>query len=103
MRLQSDPTIIYGMAIESGEIPKNISRNDILNPTAYNTYTVKALPVGPISNPGREALFAAVNPVDTAYLYFVSRNDGTHVFAATLAEHERNVRQWQVNYFRHTH
>ena len=66
----------------------------------YNTYRYPGLPPGPIASPGRASLEAALRPADVPYLYFVSRNDGTHAFAATLAEHERNVEKWQVRYFR---
>jgi len=97
MRLQSDPTILYGMAAEVGEMPNNISRADILRPSAYNTYTVKALPAGPISNPGKAALWAAVNPNDSNYFYFVSRNDGTHVFSESLDAHNKAVKKFQVD------
>ncbi|NQZ00846.1 MAG: endolytic transglycosylase MltG [Bdellovibrionales bacterium] len=96
MRLQSDPTIIYGIAAETGKIIKNIRKKDIKGKTPYNTYTIKALPVGPISNPGREALKAVLNPDGSPYLYFVSRNDGTHVFSKTLQEHNAAVREFQL-------
>jgi UPF0755 protein len=66
----------------------------------YNTYRNPGLPPGPIASPGRAALDAALHPADVPYLYFVSRNDGTHVFASTLAEHNKNVARWQVEYFR---
>lgn len=81
MRLQSDPTIIYGiMDLNGGEPVNNIRKSDILNKTRYNTYKVKALPYGPIANPGKESLRAALNPAKSEYLYFVSQNNGTHVF-----------------------
>ncbi len=97
MRLQSDPTILYGILVETSALKANITKSDILRPTPYNTYTVAALPVGPISNPGRDALWAAVNPVDSEYLYFVSRNDGTHVFSVSYKDHENAVRKFQLD------
>jgi UPF0755 protein len=95
MRLQSDPTIIYGIARESGRIPKDIKKADILRPTPFNTYTVPALPYGPIANPGRESMLAVVRPAKSEFLFFVSRNDGTHVFSKTYKEHNAAVQTWQ--------
>lgn len=97
MRLQTDPTIIYGMALESGVIPLNIRKADILRPTLYNTYTIASLPPGPIANPGREALLATIKPATSEYLYFVSRNDGTHIFSKTYEDHNKAVREFQLN------
>lgn len=97
MRLQTDPTIIYGIADETGVVPSNISRADITRPTKYNTYVISGLPPGPIANPGRLALLAAVAPASSSYLYFVSQNNGTHVFSATYEEHERAVHRFQVD------
>lgn len=97
MKLQSDPTIIYGIWIESGEMKTNITKADILRPTAYNTYTVARLPVGPIANPGKDALAAALRPSQTEYLFFVSRNDGTHVFTKNYQDHLKAVRSFQLN------
>ncbi|MCX7978236.1 MAG: endolytic transglycosylase MltG [Bdellovibrionaceae bacterium] len=97
MRLQTDPTIIYGIAIESGVVPINITKADILRPTAYNTYTIYGLPPGPIANPGRAALEAALLPTDEPYLYFVSRNDGTHIFSEDYQSHQRAVEEFQKN------
>ncbi len=97
MRLQSDPTIIYGVWVQTGEYLKNIRKSHIKGPTPYNTYTVKALPHGPIANPGIEALRAVVQPDTTEFLYFVSRNDGTHVFSKTYEEHNKAVRDYQLN------
>lgn len=97
MRLQSDPTILYGILDQTGVMPKNIRKKDIRTHTKYNTYTVQELPHGPIANPGQKALEAAVNPESTDYLYFVSRNNGTHVFSKTLREHNKSVKKWQLN------
>ena len=98
MRLQSDPTIIYGMIIESrGVIPANITRSDITHPTPFNTYTVADLPMGAISNPGKDALRAALNPIDSSYLFFVSRNNGTHVFSESLENHNKAVTKFQLD------
>jgi UPF0755 protein len=97
MKLQSDPTIIYGIWIESGTYKKNITKDDILRPTRYNTYTVPRLPFGPIANPGREALAAVMKPADGDYFYFVSRNDGTHVFTKTYQDHLKAVANFQLN------
>jgi UPF0755 protein len=91
MPLQADPTVIYGISGFGG----NLTRRDLQTPTAYNTYTFPGLPPGPIANPGREALLAVLHPADTDFLYFVSRNDGSHEFSATLAEHNRAVRKYQ--------
>jgi len=91
MRLQSDPTVIYGLADFNG----NITRRDLQRETPYNTYVISALPAGPICNPGRAALEAVVHPADSKALYFVSRNDGTHVFSTNLRDHNRSVQQYQ--------
>ncbi len=91
MRLQSDPTVIYGMEDFSGDI----TRKDLQTPTKYNTYTLAGLPAGPISNPGREALRAALQPASTDYLFFVGKNDGTHQFSRTLDEHNQAVQKYQ--------
>ena len=100
MRLQSDPTIIYGLTGGKGSLGRPIQKNEIEQPTPYNTYVIDGLPPGPIANPGLASLKAAVAPADADYLYFVSRNDGSHVFARTLQEHNENVRRFQVEYFR---
>ena len=97
MRLQSDPTIIYGMWEKSGKPVKNIRRRDIKAATAYNTYTVKALPKGPIANPGRAAMAATINPDVSDYLYFVSKNDGTHVFTTKYEDHLKAVKKFQLD------
>lgn len=97
MKLQTDPTIIYGIADQTGVMPNNIRKDDILRPTRYNTYVIAALPPGPISNPGRESLMATLKPASSQYLYFVSRNDGTTVFSADLGNHNKAVQNFQVN------
>ena len=100
MPLQCDPTVIYAM-MRAGKWRGNLTRADLQFDSPYNTYRYPGLPPGPIASPGKASLEAAVRPADVPYLYFVSRNDGTHVFASTLAEHNQNVAKWQVQYFRH--
>jgi UPF0755 protein len=95
MRLQSDPTIIYGIVGGKGKLDRPLTAADITTPTPYNTYTMNGLPPGPIANPGRAALEAVVNPPETPYLYFVADGTGGHAFAATLEEHNRNVAKWR--------
>jgi UPF0755 protein len=97
MKLQSDPTIIYGIWVDTGAYKNNITKDDILKPTRYNTYTVAKLPFGPISNPGRESLQAVLKPAKSEYLYFVSHNDGTHAFSKTYEEHNKAVKNFQLN------
>jgi len=94
MALQCDPTVIYAMML-AGIWNGNIRRQDLQIDSPYNTYRYPGLPPGPIASAGRASLVAALTPADVPYLYFVSRNDGTHVFASTLAEHNRNVARWQ--------
>ncbi|NJO54032.1 MAG: endolytic transglycosylase MltG [Bacteroidales bacterium] len=95
MKLQSDPTIIYGLVGGKGALGRPILRADIDRPTAYNTYVIDALPPGPIANPGRASLEAAANPADTKDLFFVADGTGGHAFAETLEEHNRNVARWR--------
>jgi UPF0755 protein len=92
MRLESDPTVIYGMKDFDG----NLTRKDLEEPTPYNTYQIKGLPPGPIGNPGRAAFAAVLYPSEEAYLYFVSKNDGSHHFSRTLTEHNQMVRRYQL-------
>ena len=99
MALQADPTVVYAMQ-KAGRYKGNISRADLALDSPYNTYRYPGLPPGPIAAPGAASLEAALTPADVSYLYFVSRNDGSHVFADTLAEHNRNVREFQILYFR---
>jgi UPF0755 protein len=94
MLLQCDPTVIYAMML-AGNYDGHISRADLQFDSAYNTYVTAGLPPGPICNPGREALDAALHPQQTDMLYFVSKNDGSHHFSATLQEHNRAVQQYQ--------
>ena len=91
MRLQSDPTIIYGLVGGKGTLGRPILKSEIEQPTPYNTYVIDGLPPGPIANPGRAALEAAANPARTKELYFVADGAGGHLFAETLDQHQRNV------------
>lgn len=99
MGLQCDPTVIYALQ-RAGRFDGNLRRDDLAFDSPYNTYKYAGLPPGPIAAPGKEALDAAARPADVDYLYFVSRNDGTHAFASSLDEHNRNVQKFQVQYFR---
>ena len=99
MPLQCDPTVIYAMQL-AGTYDGNLRRDDLSFDSPYNTYRYRGLPPGPIAAPGRGSIEAAIRPADADYLYFVSRNDGSHEFARTLAEHNRNVQKYQVQYFR---
>ena len=99
MALYADPTVIYGLKL-LGRWDGNLRRDDLQVDSPYNTYRNAGLPPGPIASPGLASLKAAATPADVSYLYFVSRNDGTHVFADSLAEHNRNVYRWQKLYWR---
>jgi UPF0755 protein len=94
MRLQSDPTTIYGIW---ERYKGNIHRSDLLDKNPFNTYSVAGLPVGPISNPGLEAIKAALYPVESSFLFFVSHNDGTHEFTKSLADHQKAVLKFQID------
>jgi UPF0755 protein len=91
MRLQSDPTIIYGLVGGKGSLGRPLMRSEVEQPTPYNTYVVDGLPPGPIANPGRASLEAAANPARTRELYFVADGTGGHTFAETLEQHQKNV------------
>jgi len=93
MRLESDPTVIYGLDGFDG----NIRREDLNRLTPYNTYRIQGLPAGPIANPGKASLEAVLYPSNESYLYFVSRNDGSHHFSRTFSEHNRMVRKYQLS------
>lgn len=95
MRLQSDPTIVYGLVQGRGTLGRGILRSEVDKWTPYNTYQIDGLPPGPIANPGRAALEAVANPSRTPDLYFVADGTGGHVFASSLDEHQRNVARWR--------
>ncbi len=99
MPLQTDPTVLYAMMMIRGKFVKNITKQDLITPHPYNTYTVHGLPPGPIASPGTAALQAVTHPATCSDLYFVSRNDGTHVFCPTLVCHNAAVKKWQVDYW----
>ena len=95
MRLQSDPTVAYGLTNGAQPLDRPLSRKDLTSKTAYNTYVIKRLPPGPIANPGRAAIAAVMRPLATKDLYFVADGSGGHAFAETFAEHRKNVRRWR--------
>lgn len=95
MRLQTDPTVIYGLTQGAGALGRELTTADLEADHAWNTYRVTGLPPSPIANPGRAALEAALKPASTDYLYFVADGSGGHAFAATLEEHNRNVARWR--------
>jgi UPF0755 protein len=95
MKLQSDPTIVYGIVGGKGTLGRGITRAEIDKPTPYNTYAIEGLPPGPIANPGRAALEASANPQKTRELFFVADGSGGHAFAETLDQHNRNVARWR--------
>lgn len=97
MKLQTDPTVVYGILDSGRKYDGNIHRSDLEAPTRYNTYTNYGFPFGPISNPGKASLYAALHPAQTDYLYFVSRNDGTHVFSKDLSGHQAAVGKFQLD------
>jgi UPF0755 protein len=92
MRLETDPTVIYAIKDFDG----NLTRKHLETPTPFNTYIIRGLPPGPIANPGKEALKAALFPAQSDYIFFVSKNNGTHHFSTNLADHHRAVQQYQL-------
>ena len=99
MKLDCDPTVIYALILE-GRWDGNIRKADLEMDHPYNTYRRRGLPPGPIANPGADAIRAVLHPAETKYLFFVSRNDGTHDFSATYREHQKKVNAYQVDYWR---
>lgn len=95
MRLQSDPTIIYGLVGGQGSLGRPILQSELDKKTEYNTYQIDGLPPTPIANPGREAIIATLQPAETTDLYFVADGTGGHAFSATLKEHNNNVAKWR--------
>lgn len=95
MRLQADPTVIYGITLGRSKMTRNLTRDDLQTPTIYNTYMIDALPPHPIACPGKASILAALNPAPTRDLYFVADGRGGHNFSETLAQHNGFVRQWR--------
>lgn len=96
MRLQTDPTVIYGITKGQGALGRGLRQSELRSETPYNTYVINALPPTPIANPGQAAIEAALNPDSTPYLFFVADGTGGHAFAETLAEHNDNVAKWRA-------
>ncbi|MFV0492982.1 MAG: endolytic transglycosylase MltG [Pseudorhodobacter sp.] len=95
MKLQTDPTVIYGVTKGEGVLGRGLRRSELRRETPWNTYVIEGLPPTPIANPGRESIAATLNPDETPYLYFVADGTGGHAFAQTLDEHNRNVAEWR--------
>ena len=95
MRLQTDPTVIYGLTNGQGVLGRGLRQSELRKATPYNTYVIEGLPPTPIANPGRASLEAAVNPEETDFLFFVADGSGGHAFAKTLDEHNENVKRWR--------
>ncbi|MEM7743098.1 MAG: endolytic transglycosylase MltG [Pseudomonadota bacterium] len=95
MRLQTDPTVIYGITLGRAPLGRGLRRSELREATPYNTYVIQGLPPTPIANPSRASLEAVANPAETDYLYFVADGTGGHAFARTLDEHNRNVATWR--------
>ncbi len=95
MRLQTDPTVIYGVTEGRGVLGRGLRQSELRGATPWNTYVIDGLPPTPIANPGRASIAAALDPDDTPYLYFVADGTGGHAFATNLADHNRNVARWR--------
>jgi UPF0755 protein len=95
MRLQTDPTVIYGITKGEGVLGRGLRQSELRRETPYNTYVIDGMPPTPIANPGAEAIKAAMNPDTTDYLFFVADGTGGHAFARTLDEHNENVARWR--------
>ena len=95
MQLQTDPTVIYGITNGVGTLGRGLRRSELNKETPYNTYVIPGLPPGPIANPGKAAIEAALNPAETEYIFFVADGTGGHAFSKTLDEHNSNVAKWR--------
>lgn len=95
MRLETDPTVIYGLTEGKGALGRRLLRSDLEKPHPYNTYKILGLPPGPIANPGKASLLATIKPAQHNYIYFVADGSGGHVFAETLDQHNKNVAKWR--------
>ena len=95
MRLQTDPTVIYGITEGKGTLGRGLRQSELRGATPYNTYVIQGLPPTPIANPGRSAIHAALNPAESEYIFFVADGTGGHAFATTLREHNINVARWR--------
>jgi len=95
MRLETDPTVIYGITNGQGVLDRGLRRSELNTTTPYNTYRIDGMPPTPIANPGRAAINAALNPAQTDFIFFVADGTGGHAFARTLDEHNRNVARWR--------
>ncbi len=95
MKLQTDPTVIYGVTKGQGTLGRGLRQSELRRDTPYNTYVIDGLPPGPIANPGAASIAAALNPDQTDFLFFVADGTGGHAFATTLAEHNENVAKWR--------
>ena len=95
MRLQSDPTVRYGIEKDNGKLERNLTRKDLQYDSPYNTYRNNGLPPSPINNPGKASILAALNPEKTNYIYFVAKGTGGHYFASNYQDHLKNVKKYR--------
>jgi UPF0755 protein len=95
IRLESDPTIIYGLT-KGRPLGRSLTHAEVVEPSAYNTYVISGLPPTPIANPGRASIEAALNPMSTRDMFFVADGTGGHVFAETFEQHQKNVVRWRA-------